>query len=89
MMILFYHRIFKVRNNFTFWFGIEYKIIPIFLWNRIKPYKFHYLMQIVAPVYTGFISLIFFYYVKHFIDIITKSYFDYNELIYPLIVYQA
>lgn len=65
----------------------KFNSIPSFLWEIIKPYKFHYLMQIIAPVYTGILELIYFYCVKLFIDVITQDTFSYNELTYPLIIF--
>lgn len=55
-----------------------------FFWHLIKPFKYHYLMQLVAPIYTGVMDLIYFYCVKLFIDIIAKEEFYFQELYYPL-----
>ena len=65
----------------------EYKSIFSFLWPIIKPYKFHYAMQLVAPIYTGLMDLIYFYCMKLFIDILIKPNFTYHEMLYPLTVF--
>jgi ATP-binding cassette subfamily B protein len=65
----------------------KYKNITSFLWSIIKPFKYHYTIQLVAPIYTGITDLIYFYCVKLFIDTIAKSAFTYEELYYPLVIF--
>lgn len=63
-----------------------FKNVPSFLWEIIKPYRYHYLLIIIAQVYTGITDLIFFYSAKLFIDVLTQETFVYQNMIYPITI---
>ena len=66
----------------------QYKSIYSFLWSVIKPYKWHYLIMLVAPVFGAFYDFANNYAIKLVVD----SFADgrevtYQTLCWPIIIF--
>ncbi len=57
--------------------------IIIFFWKHIKPYKWHYMVMLLAPIVTGFYPFIYNYSIKLFLDVMTVS----NDISYDLVIF--
>ena len=60
-----------------------------FLWDHIRPYKWYYLVMVMAPAITSFYPFVYNYAIKLIIDIMANSSenFSYNLILYPLIMF--
>lgn len=59
-----------------------------FLWQSIKPYKWYYLIMIIAPIAGAFYKPIVFYTMKLMVDIISSpNGFNSSQLIKPVVIY--
>lgn len=63
------------------------KDIVYFFWKHIKPYKWHYMLMLFAPIVSSFHPFVYHYAIKQFIDIlITKEFLAYKDLFLPIII---
>jgi ATP-binding cassette subfamily B protein len=63
------------------------KSIVIFFWQYIKPYKWHYLVMLLAPLVSAFYPFAYNYAIKLFLDIIDQSSaLSYQQVILPIFI---
>ncbi|MCH9753285.1 MAG: ABC transporter ATP-binding protein/permease [Alphaproteobacteria bacterium] len=60
----------------------------LFLWQMIRPFKWHYAVMMLAPITTAFYPFLYNYSVKLLLDVLTTlESFSYSDLMYPIILF--
>ncbi len=69
---------------------MQYKSIISFFWQHIKPYKWLYLLMIMAPVISSFYPFAYNYAIKLFLDAMeTQAFTSYQNIIFPIVLLLA
>src|SRR5690606_29002693 len=59
-----------------------------FLWKHIKPYKWHYLVMLSAPIISGFYPFAYNYAIKLFLDgMASQATVTYRDFLYPILLF--
>lgn len=67
---------------------MQSRTILAFFWQHIRPYKWHYLIMLSAPILGSFYPLIYNYAIKLFVDTMaSQASVNYHDLLYPLVLF--
>ena len=67
---------------------LENKTILKFLWQHIKPYKWCYVVMLMAPFVSSFYSFAYNYAIKLFLDVMdVAGTLTYNNLVFPVTLF--
>lgn len=78
----------KLKNKNTI--EVHNKTILAFFWQHIKPYKWLYLIMLMAPVISSFYPFAYNYAIKLFLDVMaTQSPLTYQAILFPIILFIA
>ncbi|MGB0356787.1 MAG: ABC transporter ATP-binding protein [Cytophagales bacterium] len=62
------------------------KSVSSFLWKHIKPYKWSYALMLMAPILGGLYPMVGSYFLKIFINTISKSKIEYYDFVFPVAI---
>ena len=68
-------------------YSMTHKSVWSFFWKHIKPYKWHYLIMLIAPLYNSIYPIIYNYALKLFLDIIAQPIDSLQVVTIPIAIF--